>query len=138
MTNSFDHAGSDRFAFEVQPHGVWEIRPHGKILPAETQAISQHVHAHLRRHGMPAGLLVDATHPPYLSVVRLSALVDTLSQINVPMAVLVRSRRQLELANLLHNTLSNRQTVAYFADRDDAWVYLMTRSGQGSLPPGLG
>ena len=116
---------AEPFEFIAHDQNVWEIVLRHPLLPALMQHIVQYIDQRLDPDAPPVGLLVDARSLQSVSVVRLSALVDTLSRFHTPLAVVLAAPKQLELANLLHNTLTHRGYVAYFLEAEDAWDHLL-------------
>lgn len=126
MTAQFHQSTTSGFTFDVCDRGLCTIQPKGRLLPAVSESVKQRVLAHIAQHGTPPGLLLDVRHNPRISIVRLSALIDELSQLNIPLAVLFGSETQRQLASLLHNTLANKAHVAYFTDWAEARAFLLS------------
>lgn len=118
------------FSFEAADDGICTIRPADKIAADVTSSIARRVMSHINDHGLPKGLLLDVSHTAQLSIVRLSSLVDTLSGMGVPLAVLFRGHEQRILADLLHNTLVQKEHVAYFVTLADAYAYLLANASR--------
>ena len=114
------------FSFEMADNGICTIHPAGKISADLVSAVARQVVLHISEHGLPGGLLLDVRGSEQLSIVRLSSLVDTLSGMGVPLAVLFSERSQQMLADLLHNTLAQKDYIAYFTDPAEAHTYLLT------------
>jgi hypothetical protein len=129
MTDSAQFTG---FSFEAAENGICTIQPIGKISVDLASTVARRLVAHIGQHGLPTGLLLDVSRTAQLSIVRLSSLIDTLSGMGVPLAVLFGEREQQMLADLLYNTLVQKDYVAYFTDPADAQAYLLR-----STPPDL-
>jgi len=119
------------FDFHAGDDGVFDIQPRGQFVPELSQAIVQQVKNTIDEGASLVGILLDMRHSDNLSIVRLSHLIDLLTEYPIPVAVLFGTDAQRQLAVLLHNTLNNHQQVAYFTDRSRAQTCL--RAGQ--LPP---
>lgn len=122
MTDTTHFTG---FSFEVADNGVCTIQPAGKISADLAATVARRVMIHISQHGLPVGLLLDVSHVAQLSVVRLSSLIDMLSETGVPLAVLFGEREERLLADLLYNTLVQKDHVAYFTDPAEAQAYLL-------------
>ncbi len=120
------------FSFEAADDGICTIRPADKIAADVTSSIARRVMSHINDHGLPKGLLLDVSHTAQLSIVRLSSLVDTLSGMGVPLAVLFSGHEQRMLADLLHNTLAQKDYVAYFVNLTDAYAYLLASAARNT------
>jgi hypothetical protein len=110
--------------YQVLDGGIFEIRYIGQCVPERALAVSEHVKKHIHEQGHPVGLLLDVSADLAISIVRLSSLVEMLSRLQVPLAVVFGRQQQQELANLLHHTLINREQIAYFTDFDAACGFL--------------
>ena len=129
MTDSGQTTG---FSFEAADNGICTIKPADNITAEMASAIARRVMTHIADHGLPVGLLLDVSQTAQLSIVRLSSLVDTLSGMGVPLAVLFSGHEQRVLADLLHNTLAQKDYVAYFVTQADAYAYLFASSSRGT------
>lgn len=92
------------------------------------------VHARLERYCAPdpqrRGVLVDVVSTEPVSVVRLCSLVERLGGLSVPVAVLFSDPRAYQIARLLHSTLTNKDSVAYYTDRAAALAFLTYRGSR--------
>ncbi len=113
------------FTFEAADNGICTILPMGKISPGLVSAVAQFLVMHISECGLPAGVLLDMRANDLLSIVRLSSLVDVLSGFGMPLAILFGQYEQQMLADLLHNTLAQKDYVAYFVDPAQARAYLL-------------
>lgn len=116
---------------EFQLHvktGIGYIRPCETLAPAMAQAIRGDVQTYIRHTGPLHGLLLDVREFEDLSIVQLSALVDAIGEIGLPLAVVVGDETQHRLANLLLRTLPNQQHIAYMITLEGAYSYLNARS----------
>jgi hypothetical protein len=129
-----DTASFSGFAFDADDNGICTIWPVGIISSDVASSIARRVVTYISEHGLPTGLLLDVRSNQQLSIVRLSSLVDTLSGMGVPLAVLFGGQEQLLLADLLHNTLTQKDYVAYFTDRDEAYAYLRAGTSRDTPP----
>ncbi|MBN1201965.1 MAG: hypothetical protein JXJ20_08935 [Anaerolineae bacterium] len=127
MAESHNHS-QDAFTFNTREDGFCEICLKDELQPGITPALAQQLQKHIEAHGIPPGLLLDARRSAPLSMVRLSNLVDTLSQPNMRLVVVFVDKQQQELANLLHHTLVHRELIAYFTNVDKAWAFLTGES----------
>jgi hypothetical protein len=116
----------------ISSTGVFEILARGSFLPELSQIIFRRIKDHVGKHGAPAGILLDIRYSADLSVVRLSHLIDLLTEFKRPVAVLFGSEGQQQLAVLLHNTLSRREQVAYFIQEDEARAFF---EANNAAPP---
>jgi hypothetical protein len=114
------------FDFHAGDDGIFDIQPRGQFVPELSQAIVQQVKNTVDDGLSPAGILLDMSRSDNLSLVRLSHLIDLLTEYPIPVAVLFGTDAQLQLAVLLHNTLNNHKQVAYFTERSPAQTYLRT------------
>lgn len=114
------------YTFRMQDNGICIIQPESKISLELTAEIAQDVMLHITDAGLPKGLLIDVRYNTLLSIVRLSNLLDTLSGLGVSIAVVFWNDEQQRLAGLLHNTLAQKNIVAYFTSLDDAERYLLS------------
>jgi hypothetical protein len=121
------------FKFDAADNGICTIKPTDNITAEVASAIARRVMIQINDHGLPVGLLLDVTQMAQLSIVRLSSLVDTLSGMGVPLAVLFSGHEQRILADLLHNTLAQKDYVAYFTTLSDAYAYLFASASRGTL-----
>ncbi|NLF74056.1 MAG: hypothetical protein GX573_00040 [Chloroflexi bacterium] len=113
------------FKTRVSDDGILEIRSQGSFVPELAQAIIRQVEDYIDICGVPAGILLDMRHSANLSIVRLSHLIDRLTDYEATLvAVLFDTDTQLQLAVLLHNTLNNHEQVAYFIEEDAARIFL--------------
>jgi hypothetical protein len=131
MTNTAQFTG---FSFEAAENGICTIQPIGKISVDMASTVARRVVTHISQYGLPTGLLLDVSHTAHLSIVRLSSLIDTLSGMGVPLAVLFGEREQQMLADLLYNTLVQKDYVAYFTDPEQARAYLLTSATRNTPP----
>ncbi|MBP8973098.1 MAG: hypothetical protein KBH93_04415 [Anaerolineae bacterium] len=124
----------ERFALEVWQDGICQVKPHVTLTPALIEEIAR---AALRliqdRHGV-RGIVLDVREHSPLSIVRLSNLVDRLGEIGLPLVVLFSETRYQGLANLLHNTLAHKESVAYATDPSQARA-LIKAASNGSPHP---
>jgi hypothetical protein len=120
-----DSRQTNGFSFDVADDRICTIQPADNITAEMTTAVARRVTTYIADHGLPAGLLLDVSQTVQLSIVRLSSLVDTLSGMGVPLAVLFSGTEQRTLADLLHNTLSQKEYVAYFVTLAEAHAYLL-------------
>lgn len=74
-----------------------------------------------------AGLLLDARSMAGLSMVRLYRMLDSLTTVDMLIAVLFADRRRCALARLLHDTLIRKEPVDYFTDLRAAMDFLTGR-----------
>jgi anti-anti-sigma regulatory factor len=116
--------GGENFTFHVLEDGFCEITVAGELTPATTSAIAQRAQQYVEEKGSSLGILLDLRGCTILSIVRLSSLIDTISHMQVLLAVVFPEERQLEIASLLHHTLSFRDYVAYFTTTEGAWFFL--------------
>jgi hypothetical protein len=116
--------GGDNFTFHVHEDGVCEITVEGEFHQATVSAIAQRAQQFTQTGGTLSGFLLDLRNCLTLSLVRLSGLLDILSRMQVPVAVVFLEEQQLELASLLHHTLVYRDYVAYFTTMEGAWLFL--------------
>ncbi|MBN1681493.1 MAG: hypothetical protein JW966_14525 [Anaerolineae bacterium] len=103
-----------------------EIQIRGKLLPELTTSISKHLSTYLVQYGVPGGLLIDVRYCANLSVVRLSALLDTISQPKMPLAVLLATEHDQYVASLLHHTLQHWRQIGFFVKPTTAFHFLTT------------
>jgi hypothetical protein len=127
-----DSEQANGFSFEAADNGICTIRPADNITAEVASAIARRVISHIDDHGLPIGLLLDVSQTAHLSIVRLSSLVDTLSGMGVPLAVLFHGHEQRILADLLHNTLAQKEYVAYFVTPADAYAYLFASASRNT------
>jgi hypothetical protein len=127
-----DSGQTNGFSFDVSDNGVCTIKPTDNITPEMASAITRRVATYIADHGLPTGLLLDVSQVAQLSIVRLSSLVDTLSGMGVPLAVLFSGPEPRTLADLLHNTLSQKEYVAYFVTLAEAHAYLLASASRGT------
>lgn len=120
------------YNFHTDETGVCTIEALGKMSASVAAAITQNAMTHVVQHGLPVGLLIDVRHNDLLSIVRLSNLLDTLTGLGVPVAVVFRNGDQKNLASLLHNTLTQKDRVAYFTELDRATAYLRYGTAQNA------
>ncbi|NLX09304.1 MAG: hypothetical protein GXY36_06575 [Chloroflexi bacterium] len=109
--------------------GVCEIQLSDELTLDLTQGIVEQVQTYNREHAPCSGLLLDVSRVAPLSMVRLSGLIDVLTQLRVPIAVVFLWNQQRELAQLLHHTLTYPEHVRYFTQQEDAWLYLEPSGG---------
>jgi hypothetical protein len=131
-TDMTDSTLPTHFVFEAADNGICTIRLDGRISAEFVSAVAQSVMMYIGEHDLPAGLLLDARHNENLSVVRLSSLVDTLSGMGIPLAVVFGGYAQQSLAALLHNTLAQKDYVAYFTDPEAARAYLLASTARNT------
>lgn len=120
------------YTLKLQDNNICKIQPEGKISLELTADIAQHVKTFSAQHGLPAGLLIDVRFNALLSIVRLTNLLDTLSGFGIPLAVVFWNKDQQRLAELLHNTLIEKQLVAYFTEIDRAEQHLISGAANGT------
>lgn len=113
----------DRFTFHIHDDGYCEITVTGEFLQATSLAIAKQAQYHARITALP-GILLNLSQSEPVSMVRLSGLLDMLSRLQIPLAVVFLEEQQLELACVLHHTLVFREYVAYFTTIEGAWVFL--------------
>ena len=102
--------------FTIDETGICTIEAYDKISVPVMSSIAESVMTYIVQHGLPVGLLIDVRHNNLLSIVRLSNLLDSLTGLGVPVAVVFRTLDQKNVASLLHNTLAQKDRVAYFTD----------------------
>jgi len=117
------------FSFEAGDNGICIIQPTGRISSGLVSAVARFLVMHISEYGLPAGVLLDVSANAHLSIVRLSSLVDALSGLGVSLAILFGQHEQQMLADLLHNTLAQKDYVAYFIDPAEARTYLLLNAG---------
>jgi hypothetical protein len=120
------------FSFEPADNGICTIRLMEKITADLASAVAERVVTHISAHGLPTGILLDVRPIVELSIVRLSSLVDTLSGMGAPLAVVFSGRDQQMLADLLHNTLAQKDFVAYFTDPEAALAFLLSSASRNT------
>jgi hypothetical protein len=112
------------FLIDADDSSIYHVTPTTRLSFDLSAAILARLASYAADYGAPAGILIDVRRSPLLSLVRLSSLIDMLSQMNVPMAVVLSDDTQQRLAALLHNTVRHRQRVGYFITSDDATLFL--------------
>jgi hypothetical protein len=124
MTDDLSASDQD-FAFQIAPDGIAEILPLGPLSPQVSDALARRVLAKIAAQEPPTGLLIDVRATRLLSLVRLSNLLDALSATGIRVAVVFWDEEQRKLAGLLHNTLAQKERVAYFTTLAEARAYLL-------------
>jgi len=116
--------------FEIFLHddGICEVRVDGEFVLDLSQAVLRSIQAQARKSPAPSGILLDMRRSAPLSIVRLSGLLDQLSRLELPLAIVFLWKQQQDLATLLHHTLAHSDYVAYFVDIDEAFSDLRRRS----------
>lgn len=129
MNKPTAHSGP-AFEFFVNQDGVFHIQSQGQFGPELSSDIIRQIRDSIDEAGTPVGILLDMRQSDNLSIVRLSHLIDLLTECRIPVAVLLGTDTHLQLAVLLHNTLNNHAQVAYFTERVQARAYLL----KGKVP----
>lgn len=115
------------FQARLHENGLLEVVVDGELSPQLIQRLLQHVWQTVQDVGPLTGLLLDLRRSAAVSIVRVSGLADTLSQMVTPMAVVFIRTQQHRLASLIRPTLSRREEIAFFTNPLDAWHYLLCR-----------
>ena len=109
-----------------------EIVVRGEFTPLLLQQIVRYVECTIEDVGPLAGLMLDLRQSSAISIVRATALVETLSGFIRPMAVVFIWHQQHQIAQLMHHTLPRRDEIGYFTNHTDAWTYLLRRTDHDS------
>jgi len=109
-----------------------EVVVWGEFNPLLLQQIVRYVERTIEDVGPLAGLMLDLRQSNAVSIVRATALVETLSDFITPMAVVFIWHQQHQIAQLMHHTLPRRGEIGYFTHHTDAWTYLLRRTDQDS------
>lgn len=109
-----------------------EVVVRGEFTPLLLQQIGRYVERTIQDVGPLAGLMLDLRQSTAVSLVRATALVETLSGFVTPMAVVFIWHQQHQIAQLMHHTLPRRDEIGYFTNHTDAWSYLLRRTGNES------
>lgn len=102
-----------------------EVVVRGELTPLLLQQVVRYVEHTVEDVGPLAGLMIDLRQSTAVSIVRATALVETLSHIITPMAVVFIWHQQHQIAQLMHHTLPRRDEIGYFTSHTDAWTYLL-------------
>ena len=127
----------ERFALEIWRDGTCQVKPHVTLTAALIEDMARTARTLIRtRHGV-CGIILDVRGRCPLSIVRLSSLIDRLSEPDLPLVVLFSETRHQRVADLLHNTLANNKRVAYTTDPTQARAYIQAAiNGSHSQHPG--
>lgn len=112
---------------QLHQNGLLELVVDGEFSPQLIQQLLHFVEQMACEGGPLTGLMLDLRYSTSVSIVRASNLVEALSQIVTPMAVVFIWNRQHKIASLIHHTLARRDAIAYFTNPTDAWNYLLRR-----------
>jgi len=104
--------------------GIYHLVPTTRLSHELTSAILTRITLTAESGALPSGVLLDVRRSPLLSLVRLGALIEELSTLRAPLAVILADETQQRLATLLHNTVRHRERIAYFITPDDAALFL--------------
>jgi hypothetical protein len=120
---------------EIDDYGICHLQITGPLAPGTTAAIARYVHARLLQDRPPAGIILDLRLLSLVSAVRLASLLDVLSNLGLPLAVLVGDERQRQIIVLLHNTLEHKEIVSYSTDLPTARGFILSSAGTPAAPP---
>jgi hypothetical protein len=99
-----------------------------RLTSPQIPSIKRHMVVALRQSGelcMPInGVLLDVQTVTHLSIVRLASFLDAIGSLSPLIAVVFRDKTQCRLASLLHNTLIDKDSIAYFTDPRAAIMFL--------------
>jgi len=123
---------SMNFRALLHDNRLLEVVVSGELTPLLAQQIIRYVESTLADVGPLAGLMLDLRQSTAVSIVRTTGLVETLSGLVTPMAVVFIWRQQHEMARLIHHTLPRRDDIAYFTHHTDAWTYLLRHIGNSN------
>ncbi|HMM28847.1 MAG: hypothetical protein AAGU78_14850 [Chloroflexota bacterium] len=112
---------------QIHQNGLLELVVDGEFSPQLTQQLLHFVEQMAHESGPLTGLMLDLRCSTSVSIVRASNLVEALSRIVTPMAVVFIWNQQHQIASLIHHTLARRDAIAYFTNPTDAWNYLLRR-----------
>lgn len=117
----------DGITVEELGNDLYLFRLSGPRMPVLTAAMIQM----LKHSGMLCapltGVVLDVQAVTQMSIVRLASFLDKLSPLTSHVAVVFRDKTQRRLALLIHNTLVERDAVAYFTDPRAAFMFLALR-----------
>ena len=123
---------SMNFRALLHDNRLLEVVVSGELTPVLVQQIIRYVESTVADVGPLAGLMLDLRQSTAVSIVRATGLVEALSGLVTPMAVVFIWRQQHEIARLIHHTLSRRDDIAYFTHHTDAWTYLLRNIGNSN------
>lgn len=112
---------------QLHENGMLELVVDGEFTPQLIQQLIRYVGL-AAATGPLTGLLLDLRPAAQVSIVRVSGLVEALSDIVRPVAVVFVWNYQHQLASLMHPTLPHRDEIAYFVNPAEAWSYLLRRA----------
>lgn len=114
----------DDITFEVLADKLCALRITGTTVPVVTPLLLNAIRSTNIPCMQNGGVLLDVQAVPHLSVVRLASFLDSLIPLVSMVAVLFRDKEQSHLARLLHNTLVDKESIAYFTDSRAAFMFL--------------
>ena len=126
------HEDWDGMNFRALLHDnkLLEVVVRGEFTPLSIQQVVHYVERAAEDAGPLAWLMLDLRQTTDVSIVRATALVETLSDIVTPMAVVFVWQQQHQIAQLIHHTLPRRDEIRYFTSHTDAWTYLLRQASE--------
>ena len=109
-----ENMAGDLYTFRLTGPQIPNITRHMVVALSQSGELCAPVH----------GVLLDVQSVTQLSVVRLASFLDAIGSLSPLIAVVFRDKTQCRLASLLHNTLIDKDSIAYFTDARAAMMFL--------------